>query len=526
MLALLGAGGAHAEAAAGSPGVEGPLAPRLPSRDLKVSPAVAPRLRAALLDILSDPVLENANMSFLARRLSDGEVLAEHDADALINPASNAKLVTAAAALHYLKPEYRFKTEYYTRGTLKNGTLYGDLIIKGYGDPTVVTERLQRVANDLYLYGIERITGAIVVDDSWFDEVEEARGWELEEAPDRAYAAPVSALSFNYNAIAVYLRPGERDQSAIVHLDPPVQHVTLEADVGTRRYTRRLKVMSKGDRGGTLVQVSGALGYREQPRRIYRRVWAPPRYFASALVTFLRQRGTKVRHRIVEGPVPPGARLVLIDRSPALTEVVTDLNHYSNNFIAETLIKAMAAEASGGERPGSFAEGLDLARAFLKDKVGLDETSYVFGNGSGLNDVNRISARQVVRLLDVMQRDFEIGTEFVTSLAVAGTQGTIGFRMRETPAERRLRAKTGTLRGVSALSGYVVDPRGEIIAFSILTQNYNGAVSSVWDVQNRIGEAFASSGERFAPESDELVATGAALEEGLAGSEPAKGGSP
>lgn len=506
--------------------VPGPeTATRVPANDLKIGKAVNPRLRAALLDILSDPCLENAEVSFLATSLKSGEVLAEHNADGLINPASNAKLVTAAAALHYLKPEYRFRTEYYTRGRIKDGTLWGDLIVKGYGDPTVVTERLQRVANELYLYGIERITGSVIVDDTFFDNVLEAKGWELEEAPDRAYAAPVSALSFNYNAIAVYLRPSERDQPAIVRLDPPVEYVALQSDVGTKRYTRRLKIMSKGDKAGTLVQVTGDLGYREQPRRIYRRVYDPPRYFASALISFLSQRGVRVKHRIQSGTVPPGARLVLVDRSPPLTEIISDLNHYSNNFIAETLIKAISAEASEGERPGTFEHGLKLARAFLNEKIRVDEGDYVFGNGSGLNDVNRLSARQIVQLLASMRRDFEIGTEFMSSLAIAGTQGTIGFRMKETAAQRRLRAKTGTLRGVSALSGYVVDPRGEVIAFSLLTQNYNGAVSSVWEVQNRVGEAFASDGESFAPDGDDVVASGDALLDDPS-AEPAKGGAP
>lgn len=470
-----------------------------PAQDLKLHDGLQPRLRSALLDILADPVLDGADVSFMAVRLSDGAVLAEHRADTLINPASNAKLITAAAALHYLKPEFRFRTEYYVHGSLRNGVLDGDLIIRGLGDPTVVTERLQRVANELYLFGVEQITGSVVVDDSYFDPQLEPRGWELEEAADRAYAAPVSALSFNYNAIAVYLRPGARGQPALIRLDPEVEAVTLQADVPTRRFTRRLKVHSESTDAGTLVQVTGTIGHRQSPRRIYRRIYDPPAYFGSALTAFLQRRGTKMRHRVVRGKVPPRAKLIYVDQSPALTEVVSDLNHYSNNFIAETLIKTLSAEAHRGKKPGTFEEGLQLARAFVRDKVGIEERDYVFGNGSGLNDVNRLSARQVVKLLDVMQRDFEIGHEFINSLAVAGTQGTIGHRMRKSAAERRLRAKTGTLRGVSALSGYVVDPDGERIAFSFLTQHYRGAVSSVWNVQNRIGEALASAGDSFIP---------------------------
>ncbi len=477
-----------------------------PTRQVRVHDEVNGRLRGALLEILNGESLHEAQVSFMATSLDDGTVIAESGADQLINPASNVKLVTSAAALDILKPEYRFKTEYYTRGVLKNGVLYGDLVVKGYGDPTVVTERLQRVANELYLYGIERITGSVIVDASWFDDQQEPKGWSLEEAPDRAYAASVSALSFNYNAIAVYMRPGERDQPAVVRLDPPVEAATLEGEVRTGRWRRGLHILSRFDRlsGKTLVQVAGNVGYRDSPRRWYRRMWDPAQYFGSALVSFLQQRGVKVRHRIVKDKLPAGARLVLVDRSPALTEIVNDLNHYSNNFIAETLVKAISKKAPGAEeedRPGNFKDGLALVRAFLESKVGFEPGTYVYENGSGLNDVNRLSARQVIRLLAYMRRDFELGSEFVTSLAVAGTQGTIGFRMKDTVAERRLRAKTGTLRGVSALSGYVEDPAGDTIAFAILVQGYRGPVSPIWDVQNDIGLALASAGETWAPEA-------------------------
>ncbi|MFZ9887932.1 MAG: D-alanyl-D-alanine carboxypeptidase/D-alanyl-D-alanine endopeptidase, partial [Myxococcota bacterium] len=186
-----------------------------------------------------------------------------------------------------------------------------------------------------------------------------------------------------------------------------------------------------------------------------------------------------------------------------------DLNHYSNNFIAETLIKTIATTAvdeNGEPRQGSFAEGIALARQFLEERVGFVPDSYVFGNGSGLNDVNRVSARQLIQLLAYMRRDFQTGNEFVNSLAVAGTQGTIGFRMKDTVAERRLRAKTGTLRGVSALSGYVEGARGETIAFSILVQGYRSSVSPIWDVQNDIGLALAGGSEILAPPSVETAA--------------------
>jgi D-alanyl-D-alanine carboxypeptidase/D-alanyl-D-alanine-endopeptidase (penicillin-binding protein 4) len=478
--------------------------PRPAPRVLSTAPALPSALKAGLIEAVNDPALDNADLGFLAVRLRDGVVLAEYGGDALINPASNAKLITSSAALDTLKAEYRFKTEYYVQGTLKDGVLYGNLIVKGYGDPTIVSERINHVVNELYLYGVERVTGSVIVDGSWFDNVEEARGWELEEAPDRAYAAPVSALAVNYNATAVYVRPTEPGKPAIVKIDPPCEHVVVQGEVTTEALGAGVKVVSDEQkdevgRTTTLITVEGSVSPRDAPFRVYRRVYGPEKHFGSVLVSLMQQRGIKVAHRVIEGRVPEGAKLILVDRSPTLTEVLADLNHYSNNIIAETLIKTMGAEVMGA--PGSFKNGLAVSHAFLENKVGLKKGSYVFENGSGLNDVNRFTPRQLVQLLTYMAKDFEGGHELVTSLAIAGTQGTIHFRMRDTPAERHLRAKTGTLRGVSALSGYVVQPNGEVVVFSFLSQGFKNGASTVWKVQNTVGIALASDG-KWRPEED------------------------
>ena len=457
-------------------------------RVVHTAPLLLPALKTAITDALNLEALDNVDVSFIVTDLDSGSVLAESGADALINPASNAKMITSAAALAVLKPEYRFKTDYYVAGSLKDGTLSGNLVVKGYGDPTIVSERLTKVANELYLFGVEKITGSVVVDDSWFDANEEARGWELEEAPDRAYAAPVNALSVNYNAIAVYVRPGSVPGApAIVRVDPPSERVRLMGEVMTEAIGSGVHLVARND-----DVVEGSVGVRDSPARIYRRIYDPARHFGSVLTAVLQARGVKMRHSIVQGRVPAGARLILVDKSPALKEVVDDLMHYSNNVIAETLVKTLAAEAMGA--PGTFDNGLAVARDFLEAKVGFTPGSYTFNNGSGLNNVNRFTARQLAQLVCYVAADYEIATEWFTALAVAGTQGTINHRMRDSPAQRRMRAKTGTLHGVSALSGTVVQPDGNVLAFSFLSQGYKSGAGAIWKVQNRIGEALASDG--------------------------------
>lgn len=490
-----------------------------PVRVVGTAPTLKPALKTALTAAMNEEALDGVDVSFIVTDLKTGATLAEAGADSLINPASNAKMITSAAALTLLKPEYRFKTDYYVAGTLKDGTLTGNLVVKGYGDPTIVSERVTKVANELFLFGIERITGSVVVDESWFDANEEARGWELEESPDRAYAAPINALSVNYNAVAVYVRPGSAPgMPAILRVDPPSERVHLSGEVMTEAVGRGVILVSQKDPDpegtsaisrGTLLTIEGSVGVRESPARIYRRVYDPGRHFGSTLTAFLQQRGVKMRHSVVKGPVPPGARLILVDKSRPLKEIVDDLNHYSNNIIAETLVKTLGAEVVGA--PGTFENGLAVARDFLEHKVGFAPGSYTFENGSGLNDVNRFSARQLAQLVRFVAADYEIATEWFTSLAVAGTQGTITHRMRDTPAQRHLRAKTGTLRGVSALSGTVVQPDGNVVAFSMLTQGYKSGAGAIWKVQNLVGSALASDGtwnaDKEEGEEPELVSS-------------------
>jgi D-alanyl-D-alanine carboxypeptidase/D-alanyl-D-alanine-endopeptidase (penicillin-binding protein 4) len=512
-------------------------APRPDPRDVKVDRTLAPRLQEATRDILNHPALDGADLGFMVWDVEHNQPLATFGEDTLLNPASNAKLLTSAGALALLGPNFRWRTEYYVTGPIVNGVLEGDLVVKGYGDPTVITERLQAVADELYLQGMRKIRGKILVDDSYFDHDLEARGWEMEEAPDRAYAAPVSGLSLNYNAIGVHVRPAyDTDQPAVVTVDPPVKYAYVEGEMMTARWSRWWRVGSEKDRYRTKIIVGGKLGRRARPAKIFRRVYDPPRYFGSALHLFLNQRGIKVRHVVWRGRVPDGARLVHVDHSPRLNKVIADLNHYSNNFIAETVVKTVAAETIG--RPGTFNDGLTAIRGWLETEAGFIPGTYTYGNGSGLNDVNRISPAQFCRLLDTMHDRFDTGPEFEASLAVAGHSGTIRNRMRNGPADARLRAKTGTLTGVSALSGYLLTPRNEMLAFSILVNGWNGRevrTSDIWEIQNRIAEAFASDGETWVPEMEEPEAVqevaaatsvqGASATVSL-GTEPAKGGAP
>ncbi len=464
----------------------------LGSELLELSPLLEGPARELVTQAVTSPALEHARVGLYAFSLTTGAVLLRKNGRLLLNPASNAKLVTSAVVLVRLGPEFTFTTDYASTGELVDGVLQGNIYVRGRGDPTITTERLLSVVHALKLQGIKRIDGRIVVDDSLFDGVREAKGWEQEDS-DRAYAAPVGALSLNFNTVNVWLRPGPAPGSpATVTVDPPSDYIKVDSRVSTDLYRGRVYMRSyqKGDKN--VVRLRGRIRLDAEPQKLYRRVADPALHFGSALAGILRDAGVRVRHGVRRGLMPDRARNLVVDRSPRLTDIVAQLNKWSNNFIAEMLIKKLGAEVYGA--PGSFAKGLDVAQAFLESEVGWRRGAYVFENGSGLNDVNRFSTEQIARLLAYMHWHPEAGAEYVASLGVAGRQGTIAWRLRHTAADRRLRAKTGTLTGVSALSGYVTTSSGEPVVFSILVNGYDGSTRPIWEVQDMIGEALALYG--------------------------------
>jgi D-alanyl-D-alanine carboxypeptidase/D-alanyl-D-alanine-endopeptidase (penicillin-binding protein 4) len=449
----------------------------------------APELRAAVEEALRLPVVQGARTGLYAATLSGQPVLRLNE-DAQLNPASCVKLVTTATALKTLRPEYRFRTEYLAHGEMDGSTLKGDLVVRGVGDPTITQARLYGVASELAARGIRTVTGDLVLDDTHFDRVWEGAGWEQEVGMDRAYAAQVGALSVDANVVTVWVRPGDRRGApATVQLEPPGESLVLEKQVVTVRYGRRLWVRTFPDGDRTRVVVQGVLGVQEPAERVVRRIYNPTGHFGSTFLSLLAVRGITVKGKARPGVTPEGARLIVADASPRLQEVVTTLNQHSNNFVAEMLLKAVGAHVRGA--PGTTQKGILVAQEMLERDVGLAPGSYILGNGSGLNDVNRFSAAQLVQLVRRMAQDSTVAPEFVGSLGVAGASGTLGHRMVQTAAERQLRGKTGTLAGVSALTGVVESPRHGPVFFSILVNGVVGPASAAWEVQDRIGAAMA-----------------------------------
>lgn len=450
-------------------------------------------LQAELRGILEAPELSEAFAGVHVRSLKDGQTLFAHNADRLFNPASNMKLLTTASALWFLGPNYRFRTEARRDAELEGGVVKGNLYVKGGGDPTLTSEEVFGFVNEIALRGVREVKGDLVVDDTFFDRVFEGPGWD-QEIGDHAYAAPIGALSFNFNTFEVHVTPGDRVGDPVhVAVWPDVPSIEVTASAFTRGSGSRGRIWTgtsrqPGDR--IRVTVRGTMAANDVYGRINRsRVHNPSLFAGEMLMRMLDMRGIKVKGKLRFAAMPKrGTVPVAMHLSSPLADIVSTLNKFSNNFMAEQILKTLGAELYEGQ--GTWATGNRAVRDFLAE-VGIDGDKVVLANGSGLNDANRVTPEQLTRVLQAMYQRFDVQPEFVASLAVAGASGTIHSRFEDSPAEARLRAKTGSLTGVSALSGYVETQDGDVLAFSVMMNDYQGRARSMWRIQDRIGIALA-----------------------------------
>ena len=450
---------------------------------------VKDELAASLNKVLSSRALEGAEVGLFVQRVSDGSILYSHQADQLLIPASTIKLFTSAAALTTLGPDYRFTTQLYGVPP-KDGIIEGDIYLKGNGDPWLVPERVWSFLNRVYFQGIREITGDLVVDDSHFAGPPFAKGWEQDDSAS-AYMAPAGAVSIGFNSIQVHVLPNpESDQPATILIEPPSDYAEIEGTITTTSEgSTNLKIDVVDHKDGSKIVIGGQISEVSGPRTYWRRIHNPALHSGAVVLTQLSKLGIKVKGKVRTGTVPEDSHELVEFTSPRLADLLNKVNKYSNNFMASQLARAFGAQIL--EPPGSWEKGKKVLAQFLQDNVGILEPTYQIENASGLHDVNRVSVRQVGKLLTYMYEDPALRTEFLNSLAVAGGTGTLSERMQDTDASYLLRAKTGSLSVASALSGYVYAKNHEPVIFAMIVNHYKHGLEKVWETQNALGEILA-----------------------------------
>lgn len=432
------------------------------------------RMRARVEDVLRGPVLGRLRVGIEVMDTQTGEVLLSHNADTAFNPASNTKILTTAAAMKLLGSDWRYRTlllvadRPQATASLASvegeapGVLRGDLFLQGSGDPTLGGKGLAELARTLARAGITRVEGDVLCDGQYRS---------LEDLV-RTGAAPAlggGALSVHRNAYAVHVSPGVAGKPASVWVEPRTPYFVVQGKVQTVRGKKgRLLIdHSRGRDGRLYITVRGRLGERHGEAVERRRLPEGSAFAALALSQALQDAGITVTGQVRVAPPPKGPLRLLAEHGAPLSEVCKLSNKDSNNFVADTIFKTLGGERFG--LPGTLQKGARAVAEWLT-QTGINPARIKIVNGSGLTHENRLRPDDLSQLLRHVYHDLEVAPEFLQSLAIGGVDGTIRYRFRG-PTVGLVRAKTGTLSGVSALSGYVGEKQG-VLVFSILVEGF------------------------------------------------------
>jgi D-alanyl-D-alanine carboxypeptidase/D-alanyl-D-alanine-endopeptidase (penicillin-binding protein 4) len=461
-----------------------------------LAPEVA-ALAAEVDSALADPAFARASWGVVVQSLDNGQVLYRRNAERLFLPASNLKILTAAAALVRLGADFRYRTVVLARGTRRTDTLAGDLVVAGRGDPTLVLDTAQGApdplvslrpwADSLEARGIRVIQGRVAGDATPFTGPQLGPGWAWDDL-DADYSAPVGALQFNesvaYLVAVPGQAPGEPVRLSLLPRSAPLR-LFATATTAARDSVAAALRWSRGPFGDS-VSVAGSLPAGHDTVRLPLSVPDPTRYFETSLTEALAGHGVAVAGASAAADAPTSDTL-FVWTSPPLSAVLPLFLKPSQNQIGETLLRTLGAVVAG---VGSADSGRAVTGRTLSD-LGVPPDAYVLADGSGLSRYDFVTPDALAQVLFALHArpDFQA---FYDALPVAGVDGTLATRLMHTAAAGNVHAKTGSLTGVRALSGYVQTADGEHLLFVLLANNFTAPQRVVEAAQDRIVERLAN----------------------------------
>ncbi|HKP76361.1 MAG TPA: D-alanyl-D-alanine carboxypeptidase/D-alanyl-D-alanine-endopeptidase, partial [Longimicrobiaceae bacterium] len=449
---------------------------------------------AALDSIFGDTLFAGANWGVMVKSLESGRVLYRRNAEKLFVPASNMKLVTASAALEALGPDFRYRTAVAATGPVANGVLRGDLVIVGSGDPTIAADFrggdplavFRAWADSLRAHGVQRVTGRIIGDDDVFDDLPLGRGWAWDDLNDY-YAAEIGGLQYNLGVVGISVAPGAQPGGpGRVTLLPATSYVPVENRTQTRAGAPVEEIAAVRQAVGPGIIVTGTVSADTNEVRTDVAVRNNTAFFVTVLRETLRANGIRVEGAAVDqddlAPADRPSRRdpLFVQSSPPLAEILPGFLKPSQNQVGELLLKTLGRALRG--------DGSAQAGAAVVDSVertwGLPRRKLVQVDGSGLSRYNLVAPELLIALLEHMRASPNYPV-FYAALPVAGVDGTLRTRMRNTPLQGNVHAKTGTVNNVRSLSGYMTTAAGEPMVFSMIV-NHHAATSRDAD---RLAEA-------------------------------------
>ena len=472
--------------------------------------AVAPRpgsistgrdasLRAFIDSMTDAPEFSNAHWGILVVDPERRDTLYSRNAGKLFMPASNMKILTSATALTQLGPDYRYRTSFAARGPVSGGTLTGDLVVVGRGDPSVSDHMLRdamlplrAMADSIVARGIHHVTGRVAAVGDRFPGSELGFGWSYDDFED-SYSAPIDELLFNEGFSELHVRAGERPGDPVTVVVRParstprvrISATTVAVAAGDSARRRANTLVARKDSTSWDVILTGTLGVRDTAVIEVTHHNVDDAYLA-AVREALTDRGVSFDDQ----PTDTLARVDTLATltSPPLSEILKALMKPSQNQIAEMLFRTIALEKVGAGRPDSARAIVERQIASWGAAVPLEA---VVRDGSGLSRYDYISPQTVVRILDAMRKSPSFSV-YYDALPIAGIDGTIRNRMKGTPAENNVHAKTGSVAQSRSLSGYVTTADRHMLIFSFLSNNWTVPIRSVERVQDAIAVRLAA----------------------------------
>ncbi|MET3695701.1 D-alanyl-D-alanine carboxypeptidase/D-alanyl-D-alanine-endopeptidase (penicillin-binding protein 4) [Bacillus oleivorans] len=426
----------------------------------------------------NEPKLRGAIAGISIRSRETGEILYEHHSDIRLRPASNLKLFTSAAALSVLGEDYTFETDVLTDGELEGEVLKGNLYLRGKGDPTLLPKDIDLFAKTLREQGIREIQGDLIGDDTWYDNIRYSVDltWTDETF---YYGAQVSALTispsedYDTGTVLVTIKPGKIGEQPTLSLDPDTDYVKIVNQAVTVAAGSDVETDIEPERehGGNTIYIKGTIPENTPEEKIWVAVWEPTEYALALFRQSLKKYGIELKGNLKIGETTKKTKVLTNHTSIPLKELLIPFMKLSNNGHGEMLVKEMGKVVYG---EGSWDKGLEVLREEL-EKLGVNTSTLVLRDGSGISHVNLIPAHEVSQLLFSVQSQPWFPA-FLQSLPIGGEKermvgGTLRERMGTNELQGKIKAKTGTIETVSSLSGYIDTKNGEQWIFSVILNN-------------------------------------------------------
>lgn len=441
--------------------------------------------------LLKDAAIKPYRVGIIVQSMKSGNTLYQHNATQQFMPASTAKLLTAATALHVLGPDFRYQTLLQTNAdAIKKHTLPGNLVLTLSGDPTLTSADIRALVMQLKQQGITRITGRVGLDTHAFNNIPYAPGWAWDDLA-YAYAAPTVAANLDHNEFQLQInaakKAGRLTQLRTKNLLPSVARFTNHLRT-TRNTPKHCPIAIYSDRHNHYTLMGC---FHQDWHTQYRSlaITDPTLYTRIQLKHALQSAGIRYPGRVTLLKTAKQAELLASHRSEPLRHLVTTMLKESDNLIADSLLKTLGAHIS--RQPGSWTNGIEGVENTLGPLTHIDFNKALLVDGAGLSRYNSITPFQMARLLQYSYHDFNIEPELLSALPIAGHDGTLLYRMQDKPLNKNVRGKTGTLTGASSLAGFLTTKDHRVLSFVILINNFIGKARPYRQLEDAICQTLA-----------------------------------